>query len=71
MSATIAKVTEISAMSSVSFQDAIESGVAQAAKTLRNVKSAWVQDQKVIVEDGKVTAYKVLLKVTFVLDERA
>jgi flavin-binding protein dodecin len=70
MAVSVAKVTELSCMSTESFQDAIENGIANASKTLRNIKSAWVQDQKVVVEDGKVTAYKVLLKVTFVLDDR-
>jgi len=65
---SIARVTEIIAGSSKSFDDAIEKGVKRAAKTLTNVKSAWVQDQNVLVEDDKITEYRVTLKVTFVLE---
>ena len=70
MTASIAKVTEISAMSSESFQDAIESGVAQASKTLRNVKSAWIKEQSVSVDDsGAISEYRVNMLVTFVLED--
>ncbi len=65
---SIARVTEIIAGSSKSFDDAIEKGVKRAAKTLTNVKSAWVQDQNVVVEDDKITEYRVTLKVTFILE---
>jgi flavin-binding protein dodecin len=68
MGATVAKVSEISAKSDKSFEDAIESGIARANKTLRNVSSAWVKEQQVQVEDGKVVGYQVNLLVTFVLD---
>ena len=63
----VAKITEISAESSVSFEDAINVGIARAAKTLKNVEGAWIQDQKVIVKDGKAVAYRVTMKITFVL----
>ena len=53
----------------VVFQDAIDQGVARANKTLKNVKGAWVKDQEVTVDDGKVTGYKVILKVTFILTD--
>ena len=66
---SIARVTEISASSEKSFDDAISKGVDRAAKTLRNVKSAWIKDQQIEVENGKVTAYRVMLKVTFVLED--
>ncbi|HEX4934198.1 MAG TPA: dodecin family protein [Gemmatimonadaceae bacterium] len=66
---SVAKVTEIIASSKKSFEDAIEQGVARAHKTLRNVKGAWVQDMKVDCEKGKITAYRVTLKVTFVLTD--
>lgn len=66
---TVARVTEIIASSTVSFEDAVAVGVARACKTLQNVTGAWVQDQKVDVEDGKISAYRVNLKVTFVLNE--
>jgi flavin-binding protein dodecin len=66
---TVARITEISSVSPVSFQDAIEQGVARAHKTLKHVKGARVKDQEVNIDDGKVTAYKVILKVTFVLSD--
>lgn len=64
---TVAKVTEISSRSTISFEDAIQQGIARADKTLDQVKGAWVSEMKVEVEDGKVVAYQVNLKVTFVL----
>jgi len=64
---SVAKITEISSTSSKSFEDAVEKGVARANKTLKNVTSAWVADQSVSVEDGKVTSYNVRMKITFVL----
>ena len=65
----VARVTEISATSTASFEDALAQGIARAAKTLRNVKSAWVKEQRVDIEDGRVTEYQVNLLVTFVLDD--
>jgi len=64
---SVAKVTEISCSSPKSFEDAIEQGIERADKTLDKVKGAWVNEMKVEVEDGKVTGYRVNLKVTFVL----
>ncbi|MCC6930567.1 MAG: dodecin domain-containing protein [Gemmatimonadaceae bacterium] len=64
---SVAKVTEIIASSPKSFDDAIASGIKRANKTLRNVKGAWVAGQKVEVEKGKITEYRVTLRVTFVL----
>lgn len=66
---SIARVTELVAESSKSFEDAIHQGVARADKTLRNVTGAWVESQKVVVKNGKITGYRVFLKVTFVLDD--
>ncbi|MGX9119500.1 MAG: dodecin domain-containing protein [Mesorhizobium sp.] len=66
---SVARVTEITSSSNKSFQDAIEVGIARAAKTLKNVEGAWIQDQKVVVEDGKISAYRVNMKVTFILAE--
>jgi len=66
---SVARVTEIISSSAKSFDDAVENGVERAAKTLKNVKSAWVQDQNVMVENGKITEYRVVLKVTFVLED--
>lgn len=65
---SVARVTEIIASSATSFEDAVSSGVARASTSLRNVTGAWVKDQSVSVKDGKVTEYRVVLKVTFVLD---
>ena len=65
---TVARITEISSISTVSFEDAVKQGIARANKTLKNVKGAWVKDQEVTVDKGKVTGYKVILKVTFVLE---
>ncbi len=66
---SIAKTTEISAGSKVSFDDAIRMGMQRATKTLDNVKSAWVQSQEVIAGDGAIDEYRVHLKVTFILDD--
>jgi len=66
---SVARITEISSVSSVSFQDAIEQGIARANKTLKNLKGAWVKDQEVTVDNGKVSGYKVILKVTFILTD--
>lgn len=66
---SVARVTEITACSPESFEDAVRIGVSRATKTLRNVTGAWVQDQKVDVEDGKITVYRVNLKVTFILKD--
>jgi len=66
-SMSVAKVTEISCASSESFEDAIAKGIERADKTLDKVKGAWVSEMKVEVEDGRVTAYRVNMKVTFVL----
>ncbi|HOP21814.1 MAG TPA: dodecin family protein [Gammaproteobacteria bacterium] len=64
---SIAKVTEIIASSEKSFEDAIEQGIARASKTIQGISGAWVESQKVLVEDGEITEYRVNLKITFVL----
>ena len=66
---SVARVTEITASSTKSFDDAIELGVSRAAKTLNNVAGAWVESQKVTVDNGRVSEWRVTLKVTFVLDD--
>ena len=66
---SIAKVSEISATSSHSFEDAIEQGLLRANKTLRNVRSAWIKEQQVRVKDGKITEFQVNMMVTFVIDD--
>ena len=65
----VARVTEVISSSSKDFEDAIERGVKRASKTLDNVTGAWVADQEVVVDDGKVKEYRVRLKVTFVLKD--
>ena len=66
---SIAKVSELISDSPESFEDALTKGIARADKTLRNVSGAWVSSQKVIVNKGKITKYRVILRVTFVLDD--
>ena len=66
---TVARVTELSATSPESFEDAVNIGVKRATSTLRNVESAWVKDQNVMIENGNITGYKVNLAITFVLEE--
>jgi flavin-binding protein dodecin len=66
---SVARVTEIISSSKKSFEDAIETGIARAVKTLKNVEGAWVKEQKVIVKNGKISEYRVDLKVTFILVE--
>lgn len=64
----VAKIIEITAQSSTSFEDAIQQGIEKAAETVHNIEGAWVKEQKVVVTDGKITGYRVDLKVTFVLN---
>ncbi len=66
---SIAKVSEISATSTKSFEDAINQGLVRANKTLRNVRSAWIKEQQVRVADGKITEYQVNMMITFVIDD--
>ena len=66
---SVAKVTELSARSTKSFEDAIQTGVARASKTLRNVTSAWVKEQRVELRDGKIVSYQVNLLITFTLED--
>jgi dodecin len=64
---TVAKILEITSSSKKSFEDAIAQGIARAAETVADIQGAWVQDQKVVVSKGKVTEFRVVMKVTFVL----
>ena len=66
---SVAKITEIQASSTKSFEDAIKTGIKRADATLRNVTGAWVKGQKVKASKGKITEYRVILKVTFILDD--
>ena len=69
MAASVARVTEISAKSDTSFEDAVKAGIERAAQTLHGLQSAWVKEQRVSVDDqGKITSWQVNLLVTFVLD---
>jgi flavin-binding protein dodecin len=65
---SVARVTEITAASDKSFEDAVEKGVKRATETLKNVEGAWIQDQKVTVKNGRIAEYRVNMKVTFVLE---
>lgn len=66
---SVAKVMEITSSSTVSFDDAVKAGIARASKTIQGIKGAWVQEQSVVVDEGKVTEYRVNMKVTFVLKD--
>ena len=66
---SVAKVSEISATSSKSFEDALQQGIARASKTLHNVRSAWVKEQQVRVTNGAITEYQINIMVTFVIDD--
>ena len=66
---SVAKVTEIISSSEKSFEDAVSEGVKRADKTLKNIKSVWVKDQKAIVDGGKISEYRVTMKVSFILKD--
>ena len=66
---TVAKVSEITSTSSKGFEDAIQKGIKRASKTLKNVTGAWIADQEVEIEKGRVTNYRVRMRVTFVLED--
>jgi flavin-binding protein dodecin len=69
MATNVAKVTEIIASSTSSFEDAIVKGIERANKTLKNVKGAWISEQKVTVDKGSIKEYRVTMRVTFVLED--
>jgi dodecin len=66
---SVAKVSEISATSSKSFEDAIQKGLARAAKTLRGIQAAWIKEQRIRCDNGRIVEYQVNMMVTFVLDD--
>jgi len=66
---SVARVTEITASSTKSFEDAVQIGIARANKTLQNVKGAWIQEQKIKIANGKVAEYRVNMKITFILKD--
>ena len=66
---SVAKISEISSTSTVSFEDAINQGIQRASKTIRNIRSAWIKEQQLRLENNKVAEYQVNMLITFVLDE--
>ena len=66
---SVAKVIEISAHSKTSFEDAIDQGIKRACKSVDNVRGAWIKEQKVTVEKGRITSYRVNIQLTFVIDD--
>jgi flavin-binding protein dodecin len=65
---SVAKVIELSSSSTKSFEDAIERGISRASKTLKNVRSAWIKEQQVDIDGGRISGYRVNMMLTFVLD---
>ena len=65
---TIAKVSEVTSSSNKSFEDAIQKGIERAAKTIRGIQGAWIQEQKVVINNDKIVEYRVNMKISFVLD---
>ena len=66
---SVAKVTEITSSSPKSFEDAIQQGITRSTKTLKNVQGAWINEQTVVVKNGKISEYRVNMRVTFVLED--
>ena len=66
---SVAKISEIQSTSTKGFDDAIQAGIARANKTLRNLTGAWVKSQRVVIDNGKITEYRVALKITFILQD--
>ena len=67
---SVAKITEIQASSTKSFDDALRAGIERASETLRNISGAWVKSQNVVIEKGRISEYRVMLKVSFVLQDK-
>ena len=67
---SVAKVIEVSASSTTSFEDAINQGIARTCDTIANVRGAWIKEQKVSIEGGRIVSYRVNMQVTFVLDDK-
>jgi len=66
---SVAKVIELSSSSTTGFEDAIASGIERASKTIKDIRSAWIKEQSVVVEDNRIKEYRVNMKVTFVLHD--
>ena len=65
---SVAKIIEVSSTSDKSFEDAIRMGITRASKTVKNIKGAWIKEQKIDVDKGKIVRYRVFMRLTFVLD---
>jgi flavin-binding protein dodecin len=65
---TIAKVSEVTSSSNKSFEDAIQKGIERASKTIRGIQGAWIQEQKIVIDNDKIVEYRVNMKISFVLD---
>ena len=65
---SIAKVVEVNSSSNTSFEDAIQSGIAKVTETVKNVQGAWINEQKVVIKDNKITEYRVNLKISFLVE---
>lgn len=66
---SVARITEISSTSNKSFEDAMQQGISRAAKTIRNIRGAWIKEQQLDIDNGRITGYRVNMLVTFVLDD--
>ncbi len=64
---SVAKISELTAESSKSFEDAVEKGIRKMSKTVDNIEGAWIKEQKVVVKDGEISAYRVTMKITFIV----
>ena len=64
---SVAKISELTAESSKSFEDAVQKGISKMGKTVDNIEGAWIKEQKVVVKDGEISAYRVTMKVTFIV----
>ena len=67
---SVAKISEISSTSTKSFEDALQQGLSRASKTLRNIRGAWIKEQQVRCEEGRIVEYQVNMQITFVLDDQ-
>ena len=64
---SVAKISELTAESSKSFEDAVEKGIRKMSKTVDNIEGAWIKEQKVVVKDGEISVYRVTMKITFIV----
>ena len=64
---SVAKISELTAESSKSFEDAVEKGIRKMSKSVDNIEGAWIKEQKVVIKDGEISAYRVTMKVTFIV----